>query len=396
VGLDKFPIPAIRGGAIESGVTKTIEINEELHLFDLTVITISDPDLDLVTRKYRYCQVIQVKQGFFLRTIILLYRIVNKILGYRFPRKTAYMQRVNKELERGKFDIVQFATSNEQVAELSDKVSSVILYGVESDYLTMNSYGISKILNRVDYFVAGPYIKERLMTMLDIPEERIITHYYSIDSTIPDEAERKRIRADIRAKHNIPDTELVLLYVGRLSPEKGPLQLVQAMQHVENCRLIVVGGADFSSSVTTEYVKLLNEEARKCPKEVIFTGFLKDHEDVKKYMFSADLACVPSICNEAGSIALLEFRVASLPTIISDKGGMHFHAGGNAVTVKCDDHYVEHLKEAIQHLCDDCVYRMSLAKVARHGLEMHTPREAFIRRYKELSGILATRKENVV
>lgn len=388
VGLDIFPIPAIKGGAIESGVTRSMNLNERFQLYDLTVITISDPDLDEEVKKYKHCRVIQIKQGKVIKTIMLVYRIIRKLSGYRLPQKTAYMYKVNRFLEKENFDIVQFATSNNQVAELSNGVKSLIIYGVGSDYLTMQSYGIEKILKRVDYYSAGPYLRERMMSMLGIPEEKFLKSSYSIDSNIPDENNIRAIRNEIRAKHGISQDELVIIYVGRLSPGKGPLQLIQAMQRVKNCRLIVVGGANFSSSEETDYVKSLRSEAKKCDKEVIFTGYVKEHNDVKKYMFASDMACVPSICNEAGSIALLEFRVASLPTVISDKGGMKYHAGGNCITVKCDENYVQNLAEAIQRVCDDSEYRAFLAAEARKGLENHTPEGAYKRRHAILMDIL--------
>lgn len=390
VGLDRYPIPAIKGGAIERGVTRTMDLNERFQLYDLSVITIRDSGLNEVLDKYKHCQIIQISQSPWLRFGMFVYRIIRKLSRYRLPYKSGYMHQVNKVLEKENYDIVQFATSNEQVAELSDKVNSLILYGIASDYLTKESYGIDKIIRRVDFFVAGPYLQERMMSMLGIPEEKFLkTPTFSIDSSIPNEEIRNEYRREIRMKHNICEDELVLLYVGRLSPEKGALQLVQAMQKIPNCRLIVVGGSNFSTNKKTDYVESLYKEAVKCPKEVIFTGYVESHDDVRKYMFASDIACVPSIGNEAGSIALLEYRVASLPTVISDKGGMHYHAGGNCVTVKCDEYYIDNLAKAIQGICDDPNYRKQLASIARDGLENHTPEASYNQKYKALEMILA-------
>lgn len=394
VGLDKFPIPAIKGGAIERGVTRMMDLNEKIQLYDLAVITIKDPDLENVVNKYKHCRIIQIEQGRFLKTVMLIYRIIRKLSRHKLPLKTAYMHQVNKCLLKENYDVVRFATSNEQVAELNDKVKSLVLYSLASDYLTMQSYGIRKILQRVDYFIAGPYLKSRIMSMLGVPEDKIILSSFSIDSTIPDNDTIQNIRKEIRVKHGIGEEELVMLYVGRLSREKGPLQLIQAMQKVDNCQLIVVGGANFSSNEKTEYVNSLYEEAEKCPKKVIFTGYVENHDDVRKYMYAADMACVPSIGNEAGSIALLEFRVASLPTVISDKGGMNDHAGGNAVIAKCDEQYVEHLTEAIHKICNDDEYRRALACEARKGLENHTPEASYKNRYKEIKEKLNLRIGN--
>ncbi len=388
IGLNKFPIPAIKGGAIERGVTRTLNINEHLQRYDITVFTIKDPDLDEEAKKYKHSRIVQINEGGILGFVLSLYRIARKLSGYRLPLKTTYMTRINRYLIKENYDVVHFATSNTQVAELSDKVKSKVIYGVASDYLTMQSYGIQKIIKRVDRYTGGPYLMERMMSMLGLPEEKFLKSTFAIDSNIDDETTRLKYRQEIRQKHNISEDDIVLLYVGRLSPGKGALQLIQSVKDISNVCLIVVGGENFSSNEETTYVKSLKEEASQCKGRVIFTGYVEKHSDVRKYMYAADIASVPSICNEAGSIALLEFRVASLPTVISDKGGMKYHAGENTITVACDDHYVSNLETAIKRLCDDPAYRCQLASRARIGLEGHTPEALYEVRYKQIKEML--------
>ena len=369
IGLNKFPIPAIKGGAIESGVTNTININEIKQRLDLTLFTIKDSDLDAVVEKYKHCKIIQINEKGFISFILFFYRIFRKLSGYCLPEKSVYMIKINRYLLKEQFDIVYFATSNNQVAQVSNRVQSKILYLVASDYLTKRSYGIDKICKRVTAFLSNEYICDRIVELLGVDSNKVKVLKGGIDISIDDFKKRLTIRLNIRGKHHISDDEVVVLYVGRLSPEKGPLELIKAIQQVPTCKLLVVGGADFSSGEETDYVKKLKIEAEKCNGRVIFTGYLKEHDDIKKYMYAADIGVVPSICNEAGSVTLLEYRVAEVPTIVSNMGGMIYNAGENVVFVDCNEKYIDNLATAIQALCDNPEKRKYLASVARKNIE---------------------------
>lgn len=378
VSLDKYPIPAIRGGAMEAGATRMMDMNEKFQEMDFTVITISDPGLEAVKPKYKCTRIIQIKINQIDKLFDLAYRIARRLSGFRLPIWTPYMHKVNRKLIKGHYDIVMFCTSNFEVAQVSKRVKSKIVYRVVSDYLTMQSYGIKKVCERVDKFCTFEYIRNRMMSMLNLPEDRFWAGNNSIDITIPAQDEIHNIRREIREQNNLNDHDVVVLYVGRLSKEKGPLELITAMKDVPEAKLIVVGGENFSSNKQTDYVKSLYSEAEKCAGRIIFTGFLPATV-ARKYMYAADIAVVPSICNEAASSALLEFRVSMLPTVASNMGGMKYNAGDNVVWVEYDDNYVKGLATTINSLIEDENKRKHLAHVARNGLEQRTREHSYKR-----------------
>ena len=372
IGPESFPVPAVRGGAIESLLTQTLNMNEQYKRLDLTVYTVSDKLLDKESKKYKQCRIVQIDRGGILGIWMIIYKFIRRLsnyTNYRLPFRSAYMIRINKYLEKENYDIVAFHTFHEQVSQLSPKVNAKVIYSVASDYLRPSIPGIDKLIERVDYFSSNKYIVDRIHELLGVDYKKLHAGKGGIDISLDAEEVRKEIRHSIRVKHQLEETDVVVLYCGRLSPEKGALQLIQAVQKVPNCKLIVVGGANFSSNAQTDYVKSLKEAANKCDGRVIFTGYLKDHNDLKKYAYAADLAAVPSICNEAGSVALLEFRVVELPTIASDKGGMKYNAAGNVVFVRCDDNYVNNIAKVLKDLVDNPVERKRLSKLARIGIE---------------------------
>lgn len=349
IGFDAYPIPSIRGGAVEELMTVLLNQNEIKKYFDFTVYTIEDEELEKLSNFYNYTEIVQINRGGVGKLLINLYRLIRKLFCYKIPYKSLYMHRINKLLRKKQYDVVFFATNNYQVAQTEARLKSHILYGVYSDYLNKNSYGINYIKKKIDSFVAIKYIGQRLVeelgndTKVSILEGCCDLHRKSLD-------EKKRIRELIRAKHSINDDEIVVLYCGRLSPEKGPLELIQAIQCISDCKLIIVGGSNFSQNERNSYIDKLHREADICKDRIIFTGYIPNHDDMIDYMYASDIGVVPSICNEAGSTALVEFRVAGLPTVISNMGGMPNYAGKETTLVEYNERYISNLSNAIADL----------------------------------------------
>ena len=372
VGPPTYPIPYIRGGAIERLMTILVDQNEVKHKLDITVFTVYDKDLNEAVRKYKFSRFIQIKAGIFVKFLLLIYRTLRVLLFRSIPFKSEYMVLVNMHLKKGNYDVIYMATSNQQVAELTTKTQAKILYAEYSDYLRKDSYGIESICKKVTAFVGNTYLVSRIIEELGIPQSQTRILNAGYDLTVFPESFRNESRDLIRSKHDIKKDEVIILYCGRLSPEKGPLELIKAVQSVPNCRLILIGGSNFSKNERNDYVLKLYEEAEKCNGRVIFTGYIHDEKDVIPYRYGADIGVVPSICNEAASGAMFEFRTASLPTIISKMGGMPYFAGENVIMVDYDDNFVNSLADTINLLVNDEPLRKKLAAAARNGLEKFT------------------------
>jgi glycosyltransferase involved in cell wall biosynthesis len=104
---------------------------------------------------------------------------------------------------------------------------------------------------------------------------------------------------------------LALLYVGRLSREKG-LDAIPALARSLNevgiaHRFIFVGDGPFRSALKSA-----------CP-GAVFTGEVP-HDEVPKLMASADLFVFPSRTDTLGNV-VLEAQASGLPVLVSDEGG---------------------------------------------------------------------------
>jgi len=99
-------------------------------------------------------------------------------------------------------------------------------------------------------------------------------------------------------------------YAGRISPEKGLEDLLQAHRSLDPEQPLVIAGG---SSYSDQYIRRLKESADG---KVIFTGFVEG--DLLAELYSNALAFVLPSEMEGLSVALLEALTYGLPAIVSD------------------------------------------------------------------------------
>jgi glycosyltransferase involved in cell wall biosynthesis len=120
-----------------------------------------------------------------------------------------------------------------------------------------------------------------------------------------------RRSAELRRRWGVSGTRPALLYVGRLSREKGLDMLAPLSRHLEYAgvphRLVLVGDGP-----------MRRELEAACP-DAVFTGTLAA-DDVATAMASSDVFAFPSRTDTAGNV-VLEAQASGLPVLVSQAGG---------------------------------------------------------------------------
>ncbi len=115
-----------------------------------------------------------------------------------------------------------------------------------------------------------------------------------------------------------------LLSIGRLTYYKGHQYLIQAMQHLADCQLIIVGHGEEKNTLQRQIKSL------KLANRVTLCGKQSD-EMLHALLNSCDLFCLPSIeRTEAFGLVLLEAMHYAKPTLVSD-------IPGSGMTWVCQD-----------------------------------------------------------
>lgn len=130
----------------------------------------------------------------------------------------------------------------------------------------------------------------------------------------------------LRQQLHINKNDRVLLYAGRVSPDKGILMLLQAFKTLvaeqSDLKLVVVGDPFASRrGEKAEYQKKVLEAAKEVGDSCIMVGG-QPPEKMHDYYAVADLVIVPSQVEEAFCMVAAEAMAAEKPVLASKKGGI--------------------------------------------------------------------------
>jgi len=124
-------------------------------------------------------------------------------------------------------------------------------------------------------------------------------------------------REEARARLGIPTEVWMLLYVGRMAPEKNVHLLLQAMPHIHRgcpkAQLWLVGPGPALESLKAQAESLGIQQI------VHFTGPVP-RDEVSLYLLAGDLFVFPSVTESQG-LVLDEAQAAGLPCIVANGGG---------------------------------------------------------------------------
>jgi glycosyltransferase involved in cell wall biosynthesis len=219
-----------------------------------------------------------------------------------------------------------------------------------------------KIYGRADAFACISRVIEREMLACGIPRDRV--HYLPnpIDMTRFQPAtppERTEVRRQLRLS---PET-IACLFVGRLSREKGLMDLLEAWRLIASDRaVLLVAGPDMDNHPwNIGPAARLFVEQHGLDASVRFLG---SKADVAPLLQAADLLIQPSHF-EAQGLSAVEALACGVPVIASAVGGLLDFVVDNENGKLCPPHDPPALAAALRATIDDRLLRQRLAARAR-------------------------------
>jgi glycosyltransferase involved in cell wall biosynthesis len=121
-----------------------------------------------------------------------------------------------------------------------------------------------------------------------------------------------------------------IFFVGRIDPEKGVLQLMQAYERVldrhPGARLVIGGTAGFGTHLETPYVRLVRELALSFEKrkqaQIHFTGYLDHDRDLPQWFQKATVFACPSLFEEPFGLVNAEAMACATTVAGANRGGI--------------------------------------------------------------------------
>jgi len=158
-------------------------------------------------------------------------------------------------------------------------------------------------------------MKWELENHFHLPSEKIIVIPNAVDIS---KYERKVDREAVKRRYGIEPHEKVVLFIGRLVPQKGVEYLLRAipliLQRYRDVKFVIAG-----DGWSKDY---LEEEARSTGSQdkIRFLGFISDSE-LTELTISSDVLVVPSVYEPFGIVAL-EGMAAGVPVVAANVGGL--------------------------------------------------------------------------
>jgi glycosyltransferase involved in cell wall biosynthesis len=147
-------------------------------------------------------------------------------------------------------------------------------------------------------------------------------------------------QAAARRRFGVPPDRFVILYVGRVSPEKGPDLLVEAMRALDPQRFhLVLAGewqqGDPRRSTRVAFAEALRARLQDMPATVLGHFAPEAMPDIYRV---GDLLAIPSRFEEPFSMVAIEAMASGLPVLALRKGGMpeYMIDGENALLLPAD------------------------------------------------------------
>lgn len=173
-----------------------------------------------------------------------------------------------------------------------------------------------------------------------------------------------------RNRFGINQSDLKLLYVGRVSKEKNMPFLVDAFKHLvhirPDIRLIVVGDGPYLSEMKTALTGL----------PATFTGFLSGEGLAQAYA-SSDLFIFPSTTDTFGNV-VLEAQASGLPVIVTDEGGPKENLVPDKTGLVVPARDIDAFNEAVLKLADNPQLLKVMKRHAREYMENRSFEAAYI------------------
>ncbi len=187
---------------------------------------------------------------------------------------------------------------------------------------------------------------------------------------------------DLRAKYAVAPGVPVLLFCGRLVPEKGCDVLLRACARLKGegrrYALFLVGGSD-----DEPYLASLRRLAAELGpgSQVEFVGFVKG---VGSLLAQADICVQPSVVAEAGSLTVIEAMQAGCAVVTTNNGSQPEYVVSDVTGLLVPPGDEEALATALIRLIDDAELRRNMGAAARHRFDEYLSYEHFYRKYLAL------------
>ncbi len=383
IPITGLPVPAVKGGAIQTGIQHIIDQNEKYGLLRITVISIFNKEALEASKNYKNTEFVFIHSNSLLRKIVsyansIFYKFK---LDLRLMKEAHFLRKVVQIINTHNFDFILLKNNVQYVLPLAKRTRTHICLQLHNDHLNSSVFKAIDICNVTrKILVNSAYIKSRVLSIQGVQPDKIYVNKNCTDIEIFNKELYKNDVDTYKKKLGIKNNEIVIIYCGRIIPAKGVKELIAAVKLLNaniNYKLIIVGSSWFGKSTKSKYILELEELSKEIEDKIIFTGYIS-YRDVPKYHAISDIAVVPSIWEEPAGRVVIEFQSSGLPLIVSDSGGISDYISyESAMVVSRDGNFSTKLAKALEVLTKNTDLRKRMGNYGKEFAKNFSPNKYY-------------------
>ena len=338
------PVPPVNGGAVENLIDIYLKDNKDN---DVDVLSIYDPKVENYEYKYNNCKFHFIKKNIVLDFFILYCeKILRRCFGMYFG--TPYIRKVCSHIKKEKkhYDLI-IIENMPQYGPMIKKVSnSKLVLHLHNDYLNVDSFKNNENYLAFDKILCvSDFISNRVSEVGNKNDRKVFTLYNGID--LNKFSKQSKNSEAVLKKYKIQKNKFNIVYSGRVCPEKGVENLIDAFNIISNSemQLIILGGYNYGTSKDNDFITTLKNKSNG--KNIVFTGYV-NYDDINSLYAIADLGVIPSIVNEACPLTAIEMMASGIPVICTNSGGLPELINDKCGVIIDRNNLTENLNQAIR------------------------------------------------
>ncbi len=357
-----YPVTNNMGGAIENLIETYLIENDKTFKDEITLYSVKTAK-SMQEKNFENTNIRVINKTTIIYKVKQILNLISSKLGRNYKGNT-YIKEVIRDLkeknEINAYDCIIVENIGKFIPIIKRVTDSKVVLHLHNDYLNVDTENGENIVEACDnIWCVSEFICERVRKIIKNGSEKnkVKLLYNGIDLSEMKKQLSKEEKENIKRQYNINNDEKVIIYTGRLMPEKGVKELIQAYIELSKEKndivLLIAGGARQINKNKNNFINKIHKLSKKTKNRVIFTGRIPYKQLYKIYSI-ADIQVVPSICEEAFGLTVVEGMNYEIPIIVTNSGGIpEIVHKDYELMVNRDLNIIQNLKDKMKYVLDN-------------------------------------------
>lgn len=357
-----YPVTNNMGGAIENLIETYLIENDKTFKDEITLYSVKTAK-SMQEKNFENTNIRVINKTTIIYKVKQILNLISSKFGRNYKGNT-YIKEVIRDLKKkneiNAYDCIIVENIGKFIPIIKRVTDSKVVLHLHNDYLNVDTENGENIVEACDnIWCVSEFICERVRKIIKNGSEKnkVKLLYNGIDLSEMKKQLSEEEKENIKRQYNINNDEKVIIYTGRLMPEKGVKELIQAYIELSKEKndivLLIAGGARQINKNKNNFINKIHKLSKKTKNRVIFTGHIPYKQLYKIYSI-ADIQVVPSICEEAFGLTVVEGMNYEIPIIVTNSGGIpEIVHKDYELMVNRDLNIIQNLKDKMKYVLDN-------------------------------------------